>query len=165
MISKETVIQEYVKFCNAAVKNGYQPFGGNCMDLAVGLALALEELGEPVSVILLLRQDEINDTKEILSHVVVGYQGDTIDASGSQAIMKWERDFNETQRMNGDPSVEFYQEEHSQRFLHVHGECLHRFNMNAFSEDLMGVTYSAMLKLFSSVVVNSSKEVEIPSTS
>lgn len=127
---------------------GYNPHGGNCLDLAVGIARAMASRGKTVKVVLLTRVDDDDVEKDILSHAVIRDRHGDYDADGDRAIDRWIQDFNSVRRSNNEEEVQFNEEEYTGDFLNLYELCLARFNMNNPSRELMEHTYANMRLIF-----------------
>lgn len=132
----EFMLTGFKRYCEHLTRWGYDLVGGNCLDIAVGLAEAYMEKQETASVVLLTRVDDDDSAHEILSHAVVRIGNDTYDKDGGRAIERWERDFNQTRHMNNEEEVMFDEEEFTGAFFVFYDECQKRFVMEHASKDL-----------------------------
>ena len=120
---------------------------GNCVDYAVGCALGFEQHALPVSVVLILREDDLVPGEELLSHAVVEIDGVCYDGSGDHADTRWMSAFNLIQQHNGDDVVDFYTETYSGDFGVLYDTCQQRFNMNASSSEVRDVVKATTIDL------------------
>ncbi len=145
---RKDVLETYTGLSARLFADGYDPYGGNCLDLAVGFAKAITSRGKHIKVVLLLRADENVPDEEILSHAILRNKQGDYDIGGDRAAYRWVRDFNMTQRANNEDEVEFIEEEYSENFTDLYETCLKRFNMNNASRELMEKTYADMRRVF-----------------
>lgn len=132
-----TTLSQFLKHLeNQIYIQGYDPYGGNCLDIAVGCALAIQH-SHPVGVALLTRPDDDEDNSEILSHAVIEHNGQFYDGGGINAVQRWKSDFNIIQRCNDDPTVDFDCELYSDHFVPLHEQCQSRFIMKKASPPLV----------------------------
>lgn len=142
------VLEQFKSFCAWATSEGYDLSGGNCLDIAVGTALAYKSRGKNASVVLLLREDEEVPGEEILSHAVVKIGNNTYDEYGPFASSRWERDFNQTRRMNDEEEVIFEEVIHTDNLVDMYEACREKYNMEYASPMLLQQTRDNMRKLF-----------------